>query len=175
MSGKGFSSKHGVVKNNIREDIIYFGIPAIIVFTSGLTLSFFGDNGLGFFLKNQPMFSLQHIAGFIIMFSGGSIQIVSQVSLRKSYHSTLVIKENYKLKTNGMYRFIRHPMYLGVTLFSIGLPIFFINFYGFLVMLLMIPVFLSRIRIEEKMLIEAFGDEYTEYVKNTKKLFPFIY
>jgi protein-S-isoprenylcysteine O-methyltransferase Ste14 len=43
------------------------------------------------------------------------------------------------------------------------------------VMLLLIPYLLQRIKYEEKMLIEHFGDHYLEYMKRTKKLIPFVY
>jgi protein-S-isoprenylcysteine O-methyltransferase Ste14 len=39
----------------------------------------------------------------------------------------------------------------------------------------LIPVFLNRIRIEERMLIEEFGDAYREYRETTRKLIPFVY
>jgi len=42
-------------------------------------------------------------------------------------------------------------------------------------MLGLIPCFLFRIKIEENMLIEKFGDEYREYMKDTKKIIPFIF
>jgi len=42
-------------------------------------------------------------------------------------------------------------------------------------MLLIFPLFLYIIGIEEKMLIEKFGHEYTQYMERTKRLIPFIY
>jgi protein-S-isoprenylcysteine O-methyltransferase Ste14 len=39
----------------------------------------------------------------------------------------------------------------------------------------LVPLILYRIGIEEKMLIEKFGDEYVEYMKKTKKLIPNVY
>jgi len=38
-----------------------------------------------------------------------------------------------------------------------------------------VPLTLYRIGVEERMLIERFGDEYREYMKKTKKIIPFIY
>jgi protein-S-isoprenylcysteine O-methyltransferase Ste14 len=38
-----------------------------------------------------------------------------------------------------------------------------------------IPLFIFRIGVEEKMLIEEFGDEYLEYTKATWKLVPYLY
>ena len=38
-----------------------------------------------------------------------------------------------------------------------------------------ILAFLYRINVEEKVLAEAFGEQYSDYIKRTKKLVPFIY
>lgn len=42
-------------------------------------------------------------------------------------------------------------------------------------MLGLFPVYLYRTNFEEKMLIQKFGDEYLEYMKDTKKMIPYIY
>jgi len=47
--------------------------------------------------------------------------------------------------------------------------------YGFLIMLGLILLILYRLKLEEKMLVDKFGDEYREYMKNTKRLIPFTY
>jgi protein-S-isoprenylcysteine O-methyltransferase Ste14 len=47
--------------------------------------------------------------------------------------------------------------------------------YGFLISLLLIPIVLNRIRLEEELLAEEFQDAYQKYKESTKKLIPFIY
>ena len=42
-------------------------------------------------------------------------------------------------------------------------------------MLGLVPLILYRIRIEEAILMEEFGDEYREYMKRTKKLIPLVF
>jgi protein-S-isoprenylcysteine O-methyltransferase Ste14 len=42
-------------------------------------------------------------------------------------------------------------------------------------MLLIIPLFLKRIRMEEEMLIGEFGPDYVAYMETTKRLIPFVY
>lgn len=42
-------------------------------------------------------------------------------------------------------------------------------------MLGLIPLIFYRIKIEEKMMLEKFGDEYQEYMKKSKKLIPYLY
>ncbi len=176
---KEFLAKHGIVRDYIKKDIIYFLIPWITVFTLGMALS---GREIWFTLRyniinpqNLLMLSVHNIVGLTFIFTGLSIMITGQVTLWRSYSSMLIIKKGQKLRTHGIYRFTRNPIYFGFILVAIGIPIFTPSLYGFLVMLLEIPICLSRIRIEQKMLIEEFGDEYRKYMKTTKRLFPFIY
>lgn len=180
-----YLAKHGIVivREYIRKDIIYFLIPWIAVWALGLMFSGLDRYGgmrviLPNLIRNPQnllMLSVYNIVGLIISFTGFSIMIAGHVALRRSYSSMLIIKKGQKLRTHGIYRFTRNPIYFGFILVAIGIPIFTSSLYGFLVMLLEIPICLSRIRIEQKMLIEEFGDEYRKYMKTTKRLFPFIY
>jgi protein-S-isoprenylcysteine O-methyltransferase Ste14 len=56
-----------------------------------------------------------------------------------------------------------------------GVPLYAPSLNGFLVLSLLIPTILNRIRMEERMLAEEFGDAYRQYQKATRKLIPFIY
>ena len=183
MEKNGFWARHGFVKQYAKEDIFFFAIPGLIVFSSGLALS--ARNGFNsspatlWKLITQPpnLFTLpmHTILGVALIIAGLSIMLIAHAILRWSHVSTLAIRENHKLRTSGLYRFVRHPLYFGAILVAIGVPVTVASMQGFLAMLLLIPIVLIRIRLEEKMLIEAFGDEYRNYKKTTKKLFPFIY
>ena len=79
-------------------------------------------------------------------------------------------------KTDGIYEWVRHPSYSGMLLVMVGFSATMSCFYSFLI--LVVPVFaavLYRINIEEKVLINEFGDSYLEYKSRTKKLVPGIY
>ena len=69
---------------------------------------------------------------------------------------------------------MRHPIYLGAILVAIGVPVFASSLDGLLIMLLLIPIALIRIRIEERLLSDEFGDEHQAYQNSTRKLIPFI-
>ena len=66
-------------------------------------------------------------------------------------------------------------MHMHACIYTPAIPLVLSSVYGFLVMLGIVPLFLYRIGIEEKMLIEKFGDEYLQYMKRTRKLIPLIY
>ena len=121
------------------------------------------------------IFSVQNFVGVALIVIGLTIELVAQITLRHSYSSTLVIREDHQLITHGVYRFIRHPIYLGVILVFIGFAVYASSLYGLLVMSALIPVFLNRIRMEERLLTEEFGDEYRTYKEATRKLIPFVY
>ena len=120
-------------------------------------------------------FGAMNIIGLFLFALGVSIRLVARRTLGKYFSSGLKTSQEHKLITDGIYRKTRHPAYLGSLLVSFGTPIIFSSLYGFLLMLGIIPCFMYRIRIEENMLLEKFGDEYREYMKETKKMIPFIY
>ena len=84
-------------------------------------------------------------------------------------------KKDHQLITRGIYRFTRNPIYLGASIVFAGLPIYAASVIGFVTMLAQIPIFLVRIKMEEKLLTEHFGDRYEAYQNTTAKLIPFLY
>jgi protein-S-isoprenylcysteine O-methyltransferase Ste14 len=81
-------------------------------------------------------------------------------------------RKEHKLVTNGIYRWVRHPLYtVGASLFtSFGLMAdnWFIILLGALAFIAMA----IRTPKEEANLIEKFGDEYREYMKRTGRFLP---
>ena len=134
---------------------------------------------LGDFVIAQGMtfrLSLVNLAaGLSLFLIGIYVRVVAQRTLGKYFLTDLRTLENHRLVKHGIYEHIRHPAYLCTVLFSIGIPLIFSSLYGFLVMLALFPSYLYRIRIEERVLLKEFGDEYLEYMKTTKKIIPFIY
>jgi len=56
-----------------------------------------------------------------------------------------------------------------------GIPVYAGSLYGFLSSLVLIPIILNRIRLEERLLTEQFQDAFVRYKETTRKLIPFIY
>jgi protein-S-isoprenylcysteine O-methyltransferase Ste14 len=175
--------KHRIVRSALRKDLIGFGLPGIIIFFVGLVLSardgyhgltsalvrLAGDSGSARFL------SAWNIAGLVMFVFGIKVAFIAFFTLKHNYSATLVIRKEHQLITHGVFRFVRHPIYFGVLIGAFGAPVYAPSLYGFLVMLLLVPVVLNRIRMEEGLLTEAFGDEYRKYSRRTKKLISFIY
>jgi len=120
-------------------------------------------------------FDLVSLTGLILGLVGFAVRTKARRTLGKSWSPVVRILPEQKLITNGIYRHVRHPGYLGEVLAYFLVPVFFHSLYGFLITIFLIPLILYRIKIEERTLIEKFGEEYRDYLRNSKKLIPYVY
>ncbi|HQV94907.1 MAG TPA: isoprenylcysteine carboxylmethyltransferase family protein [Anaerolineales bacterium] len=88
---------------------------------------------------------------------------------------TSATRKEHKLATNGIYKYIRHPLYTIGSSFIISFGMmadnWFIALFGVLAFILMA----IRAPKEEANLIEKFGDEYREYMKRTGRFLPRLF
>ena len=173
MAKRGFLARHGIVRNAIRKDIPYFFLPWLTVLCIE---ALFCTRDLIKEPQSLSSFRVEGIIGLALFIIGFVVLLVGHVTLWRNYSSFLVIHKDHQLITHGIYRFTRNPMYLGVLIFFIGgAPVYAASLYGFLTSLLLIPIFLNRTRMEERMLADYFQDSFQKYKKTTKRLIPFIY
>jgi protein-S-isoprenylcysteine O-methyltransferase Ste14 len=150
----------------------YFIIPATLFWISALSVTAWD------FVQVQQAsfrFGFINLLGLTSMLAGIAIRRWAKKDLGKCFSSGLRILNNHQLVTYGIYKRVRHPAYLGNFLFWFGVPLLFSSLYSFLAMLLLIPCYVYRMQVEEKMLIERFRSEYLEYMKHSKRLIPYIY
>jgi protein-S-isoprenylcysteine O-methyltransferase Ste14 len=150
----------------------YFIIPATTVWILSLLVTawdFAQLQGLSYH------FGIPNAVGLTLFITGFALRRVGKNTLAKSYSYILKTSQKHMLVKHGIYKHVRHPIYLGAILYVAGTPLIFSSLYGFAVTLAFIPCVLYRINVEEKMLIEEFGDEYLEYKRHTKRLVPHIY
>jgi len=154
-----------------REDRV-FVVLASLVFFFALFVSFWE------FVAVQGMvfrFSVLSVSGLILFVVGVGIRLAGKRALGKYYSYGLRVLPDHKLVTSGIYKYVRHPISLAVLVYGPGIPLIFSSLYGFLITLALSPLVLYRITIEERMLIQKFGDEYRDYIKRTKKIIPFLH
>ncbi len=115
--------------------------------------------------KGDPHFSPLHIASYVLL-AGGFILISS--AWEKLYKA----QKTHNLATTGLYARVRHPQYDGFVLILLG----FLFQWPTILTLLMFPVLVfmyTRLAIvEEKEMIEKFGQRYLVYKKNTPAFIP---
>ena len=145
--------------------------PALIIWLILLMVTSFQNLQRPLYTMQSPM----NVVGALIFIIGLVITVNAQMTLKRNYSGTLRIREGHQLITHGIYKYVRHPVYTGTLLRTFAIPIYTTSLLGFLFALVGIPLFIYRIGVEEQMLIEEFSDEYLEYTKATRKLFPYVY
>lgn len=110
--------------------------------------------------------------GTAILLFGLSIRIWTRLVLKEDYQGNLQVQPCQQLVTSGPYHWVRHPGYLGFIVMAVGLAVGFSSLIGLLGAILTTAGFLLRIRVEEQMLIQAFGEKYIAYAKGTGKMVP---
>jgi protein-S-isoprenylcysteine O-methyltransferase Ste14 len=114
--------------------------------------------------------------GLLIMLLSLILRFWSMQVLGEYYTRTLRVTDSQTIVSKGPYRVIRHPGYLGTILVWIGFALAVGNWIAILILaFLLFGVYGYRIRSEEAMLMERFGNEYQEYRKQTWRLIPLIY
>jgi protein-S-isoprenylcysteine O-methyltransferase Ste14 len=88
----------------------------------------------------------------------------------------VAIAAGHRLIDTGPYRFVRHPSYTGALMAFFGLALCLANWASLAVMLIPVfLVFLRRMHVEEDALLQAFGNQYRDYMRRTKRLIPAVY
>ena len=114
--------------------------------------------------------------GIVLAAAGFLIRVVAMRTLGEFFTRTLRIREKHRVVSEGIYRRVRHPGYLGTILFFVGSGIATANFITTLLILAAIlPTFVRRIAVEERMLTDQLGKEYSGYKAKTWKLIPFVF
>jgi protein-S-isoprenylcysteine O-methyltransferase Ste14 len=116
------------------------------------------------------------LIGLVLIVLGLIVRWTAILTLKKYFTVDVSIQSNHKIIDKGIYKFIRHPAYAGSLLSFLGLGLAFSNWLSALIIFIPILIaFIYRIQVEEKALIQAFGGEYLNYSKTTKRLIPKIY
>jgi len=114
--------------------------------------------------------------GLALLVAGVAIRWGAIYTLGKFFTGVVLIREDHRLLRTGLYRHVRHPAYTGALVAHLGLGLSFSNWYSLGFSLLPYAVAASyRIRVEERALREAFGEEYEAHARATKRLIPKIY
>ncbi len=137
---------------------------------------------LGIFVKNTSFTVLDsdslflYFSGIGLILYGLILRWVAILTLKKSFTVNVAVSKAQILVKDGIFRFIRHPAYFGSLCSFLGLGISFNNWLSIIAILIpVLTAFLYRIHIEEKVLLAAFGREYSAYCKKSKRLIPGLF
>lgn len=113
--------------------------------------------------------------GLLLYLVGGVLRLAPVFVLGRRFSGLVAIQPEHHLVTSGLYRFIRHPSYLGLFIFVLGWGLAFRSGVGVAIAVMMLIVLIARIEAEERLLAETFGAEYAAYRSRTWRLVPYLY
>ena len=140
--------------------------PPLVALTFGFLINYTKNIFPKIEIKNEIIFgSFMIISGLII--------ILSAIILFKKYQTTITPlnpSNATKLITDGIYKFSRNPMYLGLLLVLVGISII-LNLTGgfFFILLFILYINLFQIIPEENAMVDLFKNEFLEYKKNVRR------
>jgi protein-S-isoprenylcysteine O-methyltransferase Ste14 len=114
------------------------------------------------------------LTGLAITVLGLGLAVWARVHLGRNWSSRPTIRVGHTLVRTGPYRFVRNPIYTGLLVGYTGTAIVIGAFWAFVLMLFLLAAFLMRIREEEKILLEEFGEEYEKYRREVRALIPYL-
>ncbi len=109
-----------------------------------------------------------YVVGFLFMH-------FAEWYLGKHFTVEVAIQEGQRLVTDGPYRHLMHPRYLGIILFSLGIALVFRSWIGVALAVVTVGVILWRIHDEEALMQREFGSEWEDYARKRWRLVPYLY
>lgn len=133
-------------------------------------------------LTEQPAFAsypfqpVQASFGTLVLIAAMALLYRTHRDLGRVWSITLEIRDSHVLVTRGIYRRLRHPMYSAFWLWAISQALLLPNWIAGLSGLVGFgTLYFARVRREERMMLETFGEEYRAYMARTHRLIPGIY
>lgn len=152
------------------RDRRYHGIFRFFAFESILVL----------ILLNYPVwfkdpFSIHQIISWILLISSLLVAAIGFHTFYSKGKPGDQMEDTSSLITTGMYKYIRHPLYLSLILMGFGILAKSPGPVQWILALINFIALVLTARIEEKEMIMKFRDDYKKYMEKTKMFIPFIF
>jgi len=121
-----------------------------------------------------PRTDLSRLTGVVICVSGLFVTLWARRTLAGNWSSDVTFKQGHELVRTGPYRFVRHPIYTGLLIMSLGTAIENGRLHCWLSIILTGIGFWIKLTQEERLLLRHFPDQYPAYRQQVKALVPFV-
>jgi protein-S-isoprenylcysteine O-methyltransferase Ste14 len=153
-----------------RGSLIFIYAAVTVGFYLGVPLSSGSRGRIAF------AFPFLEVGGLALMAAGFAVRLRAAWALKGQFTHFVTVQAEDKLVRTGLYRSIRHPAYAGELMTLLGIGLALGNWLSVLAIFgIPLLALLYRISVEEKTLLEHYGEEYREYRERTKRLIPGIY
>jgi protein-S-isoprenylcysteine O-methyltransferase Ste14 len=160
-------------KGNYKESISY-GILIILIILTIVSTILFARDSVGMY-HTSSLYILSQWIGLTLFSIGLLLRYYGSIALGNNFTRHVNVSSSMTLIENGPYRYLRHPLYLGLFLITIAFPLYIGNY---LVILIFVPLLILgmtyRMLIEEKALLKL-HPHYATWRKSRFRFIPFIF
>lgn len=154
---------------NRRLEIMLLSISATGL---GVIPAVYAATGMPAF-ADHPVYAWQIVVGGLTFLAALVLFRLTHAALGRHWSVTLEVRENHALITDGIYQYVRHPMYTAFWLWAIAQAILLPNWIAGLAGIAGFgTLYIFRVRNEEQMMLDTFGSRYAEYAKRTGRVLP---
>jgi protein-S-isoprenylcysteine O-methyltransferase Ste14 len=160
-------------KGTFKESYSYYVLIILIILTIVFTILFARDN-LGMYHQTSFYVMSQWI-GLTFFIVGLLLRYTGSIALGINFTRHVDVSSSMTLIEHGPYRFLRHPLYLGLFLITIAFPLYIGNYFVLMIFVPLLMVGMAyRMHIEEKALIKL-HPSYAIWRKHRYRFIPFVF
>lgn len=124
---------------------------------------------------DQPFSPLRAGTGIAIFVAALVLFYATHKALGRNWSVTLKVRADHSLVTEGVYRFVRHPMYSAFWMWAIAQALTLQNWLvGPAGIIGFGTLYLMRVAREEALMRETFGPAWDAYAARTRRIIPFL-
>lgn len=170
-AGERNNLSKGEENKRVRRQSVVLLVMAPLLFGTLFFLPFADRRSIGVMMAGQVVRWL----GLLLYGLGLALMSWARNLLGRMYSGEVTIQKSHQLIKTGLYRYIRHPVYLGILCFVLGLSFLFRSWIGLIALILMAVGLLFRIKDEERVLHKEFGLEWETYRQQSWRFIPYLY
>jgi protein-S-isoprenylcysteine O-methyltransferase Ste14 len=120
----------------------------------------------------EPADAAIRLLGVVLLLAAGLLAVWGIRSMGRQMASAAEVRPDTVLVTGGAFGVVRHPLYLSVLLLWAGGALALLSWAMAAGWLLLVPAFVARARVEERLLSRHFGEAYSAYAARVPMLLP---
>jgi protein-S-isoprenylcysteine O-methyltransferase Ste14 len=120
----------------------------------------------------EPADAAIRLVGIALLLASGLFEVWGIRSMGRQMASAAEVRPDTVLVTGGAFGVVRHPLYLSVLLLWAGGALSLLSWAMAVAWLLLVPAFVARARVEERLLSRHFGEAYSAYAARVPMLLP---
>ncbi len=123
----------------------------------------------------EPLDAVARLVGIAAVIGAGPLALWGLRSIGGEMSSQAEVRADTALVTTGAFGLVRHPLYLSILLLWAGASLTLLSWLMAACTLILVPPFVARSRLEERLLVDHFGDAYTRYADRVPMLLPSLH